>query len=235
MRRKWIAVAVGVAAVIAPLGVAKLARSSDHQDGAQAKTDLTADITDLFAWMSSDGTKVNLVLDVLPFATPSDNFSSTVQYVVHTESRATATAAGTPVDIICTFDVNQVISCWLGATDYVTGDASNAAGLASTRGSFKVFAGKRDDPAFWNRFGFLQQAALVHGSSYTRDVAGCPTVSQSQATQYIAVLNHGLNGLAPKDDFAGANVFAIVLQVDKAALTQGGPVLTTWASTRRSP
>ncbi len=40
-------------------------------------------------------------------------------------------------------------------------------------------------------------------------------------------------GGAGKDKFAGANVLSIVVSVDKAVVTPGGPVVAMWASTNR--
>ena len=42
-------------------------------------------------------------------------------------------------------------------------------------------------------------------------------------------------GGAAVDDFDGANTLAIVVQVDKAVVTTGGPTLAVWASTHTKP
>lgn len=237
MRRASLA-AVGAAGVIvALLGFATIARSSDHQDGPQASFNLAADIADVYAWTSADGTKVNLVLDVFPFAIPQNKFSPSYQYVFHTESTSKIGTPGTPLDIICTFDDQQNISCWLGEVDYVNGNASNPVGLVSLHQKMQVFAGFRDDPDFWNRAGFQQFAANVKSSfgGFTYDDAGCPLLSDAQASATETVLQSGLGGAPPSDAFAKANILSIVMSVDRATLTAGGPILAVWASTRRSP
>ena len=66
-------------ALAVALFAAPLALAADHQDGPAATADPAADITDIFAWMSSDASKVNLVMDVFPFATGTPLFSNTIQ------------------------------------------------------------------------------------------------------------------------------------------------------------
>ena len=67
MRPGWIrTVGVLAAVLLSPLAIA-----ADHADGTPTtlnNPDASADITDLFAWMTSDGTKLNLVMDVFPGA-----------------------------------------------------------------------------------------------------------------------------------------------------------------------
>ncbi len=129
-----------------------------------------------------DGNNLVLVMDVVPFADTSSKFSDQVQYVFHTQSGASLTAlTGAEVDIICSFDAAQKISCWAGDQDYVTGDASQTAGLDGMKGKFKVFAGLRDDPFFFNLDGFTDTVAAVEAAapSLTPNAAGCPAVERS--------------------------------------------------------
>jgi hypothetical protein len=163
------------------------ALGADHADGTASvlfNPDASADITDVFAWMTSDATKMNLVVDVFPFATTTSKFSNAVKYVLHTEARVTPTmSAATKTDVICTFTgtTTQTIACWVvrgGTTlDYVTGDASATTGITSTSGKVKVFAGLRDDPFFFNLAGFQNTArtAARAASTLTFDTNGCPT------------------------------------------------------------
>src|SRR5712692_2435549 len=153
MRKACIASAGVLCALLAPLMMA-----ADHLDGPAASADPTADITDLFAWMSSDAKTVYIILNVAPLATASTKFSTAVQYVVHTTSRASFGAAtSSSVNIICTFDASQKISCWAG-NEYVNGDASTTAGISSGSNKLKVYAGVRDDPFFFNLDGFKNAA-----------------------------------------------------------------------------
>ena len=93
--------ALGLAALLC----ATSAGAADHQDGAAVLTDPASDINDVFAWTSPDGTRLNLVMDVFPFATTAARFSDAVQYVFHTSSSAGfGMASGASADILCTFD-----------------------------------------------------------------------------------------------------------------------------------
>ena len=74
------------AALAALLG-APLAKAADHLDGPKASADPTADITDLFAWMSPAAKTLYLIMNVFPQATAASKFSNAVQYVFHDTSR----------------------------------------------------------------------------------------------------------------------------------------------------
>jgi Domain of unknown function (DUF4331) len=229
--------ALGWSALAVALFAAPLALAADHQDGPAATADPAADITDVFAWMSPDATKVNLVMDVFPFATGTPKFSNAIQYVFHTSSRASfgAAVAGT-VNVICTFDTAQTISCWAG-DEYVTGDASSTSGLSSASGKLKVFAGLRNDPFFFNLDGFKATAALVTSvkGSLTPGPDGCPQLDGPTSTLLVTQLGSAPDGGPPHDHFLGANLLAIVVQLDKSILTSGGPLVSVWAATHVSP
>jgi hypothetical protein len=215
--------------------LAPIALAADHMDGPAATADPAADITDVFAWTSADGTKLNLVLDVFPAATSSAKFSNTVQYVLHTSSHpAFGMAAAATEDIVCTFDAAQKISCWAGS-EYVNGDASNTAGITSGSGKLKVYAGLRDDPFFFNLDGFKHAVATVKGAaaSLTFDPAGCPKLDAATSAALVSQLKTDPNGNAPQDHFKALNVLAIVVQVDLAIVNKGGPVVSVWASTNK--
>ena len=77
-------------------------QAADHLDGAAVKTDHATDINDVYAWTSTDGTKVNLVMTVFPQADATAKFSSAAAYVLHTASKASlAATTSVPVDVIC--------------------------------------------------------------------------------------------------------------------------------------
>jgi len=238
------------------------AKGADHGDGTPANLfvggDTSTDITDIFVWMSPDSMKVKLVMDVAPGAMANTKFSNVVKYVFHTSSMAAfplAPQTQMHVDIICTFDsaATQHINCWVvqGTTvlDFVTGDASNTAGITSVNGKVKVFAGLRDDPFFFNLAGFkktTQSAARATGLTF--DGHGCP----AGAAAVAPLLNKDCTGAAAGKDFfapraandnAGCtdptiqnhgltgNVLAIALLVDKSLLNQGGPIVSVWGAT----
>jgi hypothetical protein len=240
MRNQWLS----LPAALAVIGLTPVALAADHADGTVAAMDPAADITDLYAWVSPDGAKTYLVMDVFPFAHatatdagPVSKFSNTVQYVFHTTSQATYLAAATPLNVICTFDAAQAISCWAGA-EYVHGDPSNTSGLVNSSGKLRVFAGLRDDPFFFNLAGFSATAAAVRAAkgSLTFDVNGCPLLNQTTSQSLVTLLSTdpSSDGGPAKDLFLGLNLLAIVVEVDTTVLTAGGPVVGVWASTNRA-
>ena len=230
MKRAWLTAAGAAALIALPL------HAADHTDGPAASADPSADITDLFAWTSSDGARLNLILNVFPVASTTSKFSNAVQYVLHTTSRASyGAAAGGTLDIVCTFDATQNISCWAGK-EYLTGDASATAGITSSTGKLKVFAGLRDDPFFFNLDGFKETAKVVKGAkaSLTFDAAGCPQLDAATSNALVTQLKTAPGGGAPTDHFAGLNVLSIVLSIDKSLVTSGGSLVSVWAGTYRS-
>ena len=223
------------------------AMAADHADGPLATLDKTADITDLFAWVSPDGKTTYLVLDIAKDAKVNDKFSNAVKYVFHTQSMPAYGAPSAMIksrNIICTFDsgVLPKISCWVGIEDFVTGDASVTGGITSKSGKVKVFAGLRDDPFFFNLAGFQATADLVKaaahppagGATLTFDKDGCPTGLGSTAQSLVAMLgSNPADGGNAVDSFATFNVLAIVMAVDTSLLTSGGPILSVWVSTNK--
>jgi hypothetical protein len=215
--------------------VASWAIAADHRDSPGPKGEPPADINDLYSWV--DGNNIVLALTVFPQAGADAEFSPDVQYVFHTQSHAAFGGAGTAVDIICTFDATKAISCWVGDTDYVTGDASAPAGLASTSGMFKVFAGLRDDPFFFNLDGFNDTIATVEAAAggLVFDAAGCPAVDMATSGVLVGKLSTDPLSTPPggpaKDFFAGFNTLAIVISIDKSLLNGGGDIMSVWAST----
>ncbi len=248
--RRWLT-AVGVAALMAG---APPARAADHMDSPAAKAAPESDITDVFAWMSADKSKVNLILNVSPAATSASKFSNQVQYVLHVSSQdvygETDATKVKHINIICTFDTSQKISCWMGpasttgvtsTTDFVSGDASAPAGLASENGKFTVFSGLRDDPFFFNLVGFqeteaaVETAGMAPGFAALVDASGCPHLDATTAGTLAAQLSHGKAGAAPADFFAKLNVLSMVFSVSTADLAPGGKIVGVWASTHRKP
>lgn len=247
--------------------IAHTGLAADHLDAPNAAGNPMADITDVFTWMNSAGTKVNLAMDVSPADDGTRHFGPSVQYVFHVLSHTGATAGSayggaitgtgtaTETKVICTFASDTSIQCWvLGANnavkDYVTGDPSNTAGLTSADGKVRVFAGTRSDPFFFNFDGFTDAVAAVDaaegsngsGLDGLKDPAGCPNLSSAATLgvpeQLRAYLSEGSGSgagthlCAGGDCFAGLNVKAIVLQVDKTLLNDGSNiVLSVWGST----
>jgi hypothetical protein len=227
----WMA-AIGGACLVTAVITPRLAQSADHRDGPAVKTDPSTDINDVFTF--NDGSNTVFAMTVFPVAEATSKFSDAAAYVFHTESAAAYGTTSNPLDIICTFDAAQKISCWAG-DEYVTGDASTAAGVASANGKLKVFAGRRADPFFFNLEGFNDTRAFVlaNAGSLTFDPAtGCPT-----DVPFQEVLNRlqGTDGGTKDagDFFQSLSTLAIVVSIDKALVTKGGKLVTVWASTNK--
>jgi hypothetical protein len=231
---------IGVCSVAAVVGTVRIARSADHLDSPATKADPAADINDLYGFM--DGNNLVLALTLFPAASaptdagPGAQFSDAVQYVVHVASGASFGKTTANTDIICTFTAAQQISCWLGTQEFVTGNAGQLPGLASADGKFKVFAGLRADPFFFNLDGFKQTVSdVIAAEPLTTDVAGCPTLSAATADALLTQLKTAPDGGPPEDFFAPLNALAIVFSIDKSLVTTGGPFVATWAATHRAP
>ena len=237
--------ATGIALSAAALLLeARPSYAADHGDAASLATNKAADITDLYAWMSADHSKVNLIMDVSPSAAAGDHFGTAVLYAFHVQASSGYGKAPTapPTDVICKFASDTSVQCWIGASEYVAGDPSSTSGITSTDGKVKLFAGQRNDPFFFNINGFKHVVAAVEGAASglgpLADGHGCYDLhaagpgSSNLGAVLVGFLAHDTNGTdAPMDQFAGKNVNAIVLQVDASLLTAGGATLGVWGST----
>ncbi len=229
--RSWVA---AVAAVALAIG-GGVALAADHIDGPQASADPAADITDAFAWMTPDASRVILVMDLTRNANTGSRFSDSVQYVFHTTSSASyGGTKSADVPVICEFDPQQRVQCWAGDS-YVTGDASSLSGITSKDGKLRVFTGLRNDPFFFNLAGFRETARDVTAaaSSLTFDAAGCPALDSATSTALVTQLRSAPGGGPAPDSFSKFNVISIVLEVDKSILTSNGPILSVAAATYR--
>ncbi len=233
---KWMLVVGGAClatAVIHP----RLAHSADHLDAPATSAEAAADINDVYAF--TDGNNAVFAMTVFPAAPATAKFSNVVQYVIHTSSGAAYGATNTAYDIICQFDADaaQKTSCWAGANEYVTGDASTAAGITSKSGKLKVFAGLRKDPFFFNLLGFREAVKTVKdvndGGTLTF-TAGCPdNLTEGQSNLLVGQLSTAPGGGAAQDFFKDLSTLAIVVSLDKTLVTAGGPIVSTWGSTHR--
>jgi hypothetical protein len=223
--------------VVAGLAATKKAESADHKDAPGTVADPASDINDVFTFV--DGGKVVLGMTVFPFAPMDAKFSTATKYVFHTTSGTAFGETKASKDIICTFDASQKISCWIGTDDYVTGDASAAAGITSTSGKVKVFAGKRADPFYFNLQGFKDTVTTVEGaaSALTFDTSGCPGVDSATSMALVNKLKETTSTAATTkmtaDDFGTANTLAIVLSLDASLVTSGGKIVSVWGSTNK--
>jgi hypothetical protein len=219
-------------AAIAAALVASTALAADHRDGDAVQTDPSTDINDVYTF--TNGNNVVLAMTVSPFAATGAKFSDVAQYVFHVESYDKFGGAKSgSTDVICTFATDQKIQCWVGNKDYVTGDASAAAGITSTTGKTKVFAGLRADPFYFYLTGFknTRSAALAAAGTLMFNPNNCPQLNAATVTALQGLL---ITNDQTKNDFAMANVLGLTLEVDKSLLIANpDEVISVWASTNK--
>jgi hypothetical protein len=208
--------------------------AADHGDVPAAGNDPTADITDLYAWMNDDSSRLNLALDVSSNAGPGATFSPAVAFAFSISSSNSFGGPQQSEKLICKFIDTTNIECWLRG-EYVVGNPNVPQGIVSTSGKLRVYAARRDDPFFLEYIGFSNtitaavQAAVAGQVMF--DTQGCATLTPAQQTALVGLLTHGDKGAPPSNTFAGQAVLALVVQVDKSLVNAGGPILGVWAST----
>jgi hypothetical protein len=178
-------------AVAGALAALSSVRASDHLDGSRATADPAADITDVFAFTSPEApANVVLVMAISPYATASSRFSSQVDYVFRVRlvtAPNPLTIDDTALDVTCDFDDATPQHVTCSAPRGLSAHASVGDTTAGTGSGMRVFAGLRSDPAFFDR-----QAAL-------------------------AAVSTGRTEFSGQNAFAGANVLAIVVELDARA------------------
>ena len=192
---------------------------SDHKDGPNATADHAADIADLYAWHDTGAGTFTAVLTFAGFgvAGAPATFDPNVLYSIHIDR---TTGAGTfdnapDVDINVRFAKNArgefavQVENLPGSIAPISGRVETVLTNGAKR---KVFAGKRDDPFFFDLDGFKA------------------TIAKPAADTTLRFVN-------THDTFAGTNVTAIVVEMDLADVTVGGtmPKLQLWATSGRKP
>jgi hypothetical protein len=213
MKARAVVLGTTLAAACA-LAALSVVHASDHLDGPRSTADPQADIADVFAFTSpEDPTRVVLAMTLNPYASDASTFSSDVQYAFRVQRVAALqplTLDGTALDVTCTYGAGDGAPASMTCTGPAGTTASAPIGQASDAGAgMRVFAGLRSDPAFFDR-----QGALA-------------TVASERAS------------FTGQNAFAGANVLAIVVEMDSAAFVDGGeagsaPVLAVAGETVRS-
>ena len=231
-----------MAIAVVLLALSPSSRAADHRDGNTALADATTDITDIYALCLRTAARSSRARHsgANTGAVATTQFSNAALYAIHLSSAAaynpTAPAADSDT-IICKFDASatQSFQCWGPGSEYVTGATGNSAGVTSTSGKMKVFAGLRANPLHFNIRGFRATTAAVVAAAamspvpFTPDAAGCPVFTdQSTATTLQGVLRSDGMGGAAADDFGpngasppqagvvtNGNILSIAIEIDK--------------------
>jgi hypothetical protein len=213
----------GLAATVGATAVA-----SDHLDTQAVIDDPAADIGDLYAWMSPDGRRLNLVMTIV-----GKKFSDHVRYTFHVDSGRARGQTSATASIACDFNSAVAPECRLDGQDRARGDAGVERGLESEQRRFRVFAGLRDDPFFNNVRGTraaLNVAAAAMKAGTPRDAAGCPRFEAATSARILDEWRH-TDGKPGANFLAGWNTAALVIEIDVSAVNRGGPLLGVWATT----
>jgi hypothetical protein len=203
------------------------ALASDHLDTPSVIADPRNDIGDLYAWTSTDGRRLNLVMTIV-----GHSFSRAIDYLFHVDSGERYGKTSTTTTIACRFSAMNAADCKVGTADRIVGDPAVPAGLAGREGRSRLFAGLRDDPFFNNVKGSRAAFDYAAGQLHTtrRDPAACPLFDKAQAREILNRWRH--TGDGPAQDFlAGWTPASIVLSVDLDVVNQGGALLAVWAET----
>jgi len=214
-------------ALLTLLMLTQPALASDHLDTAAVIADPAGDIADIYAWTSSDGRRLNLVMTIV-----GGKFSDHVRYTFHIDSGRKLGATSKTTSISCEFNTAIAPECHAGDFDYLRGDASGEAGIEGERRRFRVFAGVRDDP-FFNNVRGTRAALNVAGAALpasARDAAGCPRFGAATSARILDEWRH-TEGHAGANLLTGWKTAALAIEVDLDAVNQGGPLLGVWATT----
>ncbi|HEU0310705.1 MAG TPA: DUF4331 family protein [Sphingomicrobium sp.] len=212
--------------VLLALAGCQEASASDHLDTRTVIEDPRADIGDIYAWMSEDRRRLNLVMTIV-----GHSFSPDLEYAFHIDSGPAYANTKATESIRCRMPSASLIEC-KGAQDFALGNASQEAGIESRGGHFRLFAGLRDDPFFNNvrgsRDAYLEAATAIELGA-PKDRAGCWQFSPLASRVILDRWRHTEGGPA-KNFLAGWTPASLVISVDLEEIAQGGSVLGIWAS-----
>ena len=218
------AVLVGVVSV----GGAGASHAANHLDTPTVIADPRADIGDIFAWISPDGRRLNLVMTIV-----GHTFSDRLSYVFHVDSGTRLGKATVTTSIVCRFSAMNAADCRAGDADRAVGDASGSDGLEGRNRRFRVFAGLRDDPFFNNVKGSrdaYQVAAAALRAGADVDAANCPGFSTATSQAILDKWRHTDGG--PGTNFlTGWTPASLVISIDLDVVTKGGKMLAVWGVT----
>jgi hypothetical protein len=204
------------------------AQASDHLDTPTVIADPRADIGDVYAWISTDGRQLNLVMTLV-----GHTFSDKIEYAFHVDSGKRFGQTTATTLIACRFPSASRAECRADDENVVSGDASLLEGLQGRHHGFRVFAGLRDDPFFNNVKGTRAAynvvfSALRAGTAV--DAAGCPSIDQATAQAMLYQWRHTEGGPAA-NLLAGWTSSSIVISVDLDVVARGGKLLAVWGTT----
>jgi hypothetical protein len=235
--------------------------AADHTDGPAVTADASADIADVYAWKTDDNTELVLIQTLVGQFAPTVQYVFHVgrsDNLIGTLTMGTATWTDIICEFASPTDMECWVSDGSGTpVDYVTGDPSVDPGITSVNGNVQVHAGEHADPFFFYLDGFKAAREFVltaaGASLITFNADGCPDNLDTVITgptdpclneTYASVVRGLLNGTfsnamcgdgpgagLPIDNFAAQNRWAIVMEVNKTAISGMGEYFAVYAST----
>jgi len=189
--------------LITALFASSTAFAADHAEAPTAAADPAADIADLYAWF--DGTDVRFALTFAGLGAPgaAATYDADMLYQIHIDNDGD-TMADHSIEV--RFGQNDAGEWGVQASGVPGADApiSGPVEVAAGSGGPRVWAGLREDPFFFDLTGFNETLS-------TGTVAFDST----------------------RDDLAGTNVTAIVIEAARADLDGGTDTINVWATTSR--
>ena len=205
-----------IALCLLVLAIGSSAGAADHREAPLIREDPTADINDIYAFLSpNDASKLVLAMTVNPFSVPAEAvsyaFAPGVEYAFRfdndgdgAEEREIRVRFGEPGSD------GQRFRVFLPNGKSFDGDATppteaavpNDPIVVQGPSGVRAFAGPRDDPFFFDVVGFFR-------------------------------FLDGTGGFSGSDGFAGFNVSAIVLEVPLALVGAGEGTVGIWGTTSR--
>ena len=230
-RRRKYATSVGVALLIAaalPMG-SQSVDAADHRDGMATTDDPLADLADLYAWHTEDGTIVVVVtFNGLQEAGTEAEYSSEVLYTINIDNTGTqankATMMAADNDNVADHQIHvrfgqNGLGEWGVQVENLPGADGTFNGPVETElpggGATRAYAGVFEDPFFFDLEGFNMTRDNLLDDADPADVAF----------------------VSKRDFFAGTNVNAIVLEMDAVEAVAGNADnwIQIWATAGRAP
>jgi hypothetical protein len=224
-------VTMAIIALMLSIALTPMVYASDHLDSPATVANPAADIGDLYAWTSTEGRQLNLVMTI-----QGHSFSDKVQYVFHVDSGKAFGHTSASTSIACHFAAANSVNCQVGSVDTASGDPTNPAGLEGRDHRFRVYAALRDDPFYNNVKGLLsayQTARTAIKNGAVVDTAGCAHFDEPTAQAILDQMDH-TNGGPAQNLLYNWTVSAIVISVDLSAVSKGGKLLAVWGTTSLS-
>ena len=221
------ATAVAAAIAVTGIGIARVARASDHQDNPLVELNPAMDMTDVYAFPGSSPDRVALVLNswafLTPGQTPSTSFDPNLLYQFKIDNTGDAkedrviqvtfkgTGASQTVEVrgpVAPPVVGAMNNQIANVDPVVSGPVNQVLGSPT---SLQVFAGPREEPFFIDLEQFFR--IIPDRKPSTGQLALLPDAASASSFRSAS---------SAVDFTKGFNVLSIVIELPTSQLTAGG-------------